>query len=311
MQSSSRYSSLFLSLTLILTLSSLPVFSQPSGDGSPDSGGSMSGRIRRHMNNDPETEGGGQGMGMNRRQQMRQKLMQMPPEQRQMFLQRMQERRQGGMPMQNWQPIERGPGNPGNLESPPGMEMEPGMGQEGMGQEGMGPGGMRQGGMRPGGMRQGGMRQGGMRPGAMRQGGMRQGFGGLHRGPLDLSQLNLTEKQKSSILTLRSKHSEQAKSLQRTLRGKRMEMRNMLFAPDLNKKVLMEKRNEVRGLQNQLDDIMMDDFLGIRSVLSEEQIKKLSQTNLDLPQKRKSAEAQPKFPGPGPNTNPGPEPDMQ
>lgn len=298
MQSSSRYSSLFLSLTLILTLSSLPVLAQPSGEGSPDSGGSMSGRIRRHMNNDPETEGGGQGMGMNRRQQMRQKLMQMPPEQRQMFLQRMQERRQGGMPMQNWQPIERGPGN---LESPPGMEMEPGMGQEGM----------RPGGMRQGGMRQGGMRQGGMRPGAMRQGGMRQGFGGLHRGPLDLSQLNLTDKQRNSILTLRSKHSEQAKSLQRTLRGKRMEMRNMLFAPDLNKKVLMEKRNEVRGLQNQLDDIMMDDFLGIRSVLSEEQIKKLAETNLNSPQKRKSAEAQPKFPGPGTGPGPGDEPDMQ
>ncbi|MCW5824020.1 MAG: periplasmic heavy metal sensor [Cyanobacteria bacterium TGS_CYA1] len=210
-------------------------------------------------------DGGGEPQNnMRGGQRWRQKMMNMPPEKRELFMQRLRERRQGQeFPAQQFmQELPGGQGAPGG----------PGIGNfQGREQFANQRGGMRK------------------RPG----GGGRQGFGFGGRA-LDLSQLNLTEKQKSDILTMRAKHSEQAKSIQKNLRGKRMELRNMLFSPDLNRKALQEKRNELRGLQNQIDDIMIDDFLGVRSVLNEDQIKRLAETNLPNQKRKTSAEIQPK-----------------
>lgn len=208
-----------------------------------------------------EEDGGQMQNGMRGGQRWREKMMNMPPEKREMFMQRLRERRGP-----DFQP---GPPNqPGQLNQP-GQFAQPGQDNP---EHQFAPG--RRGGLR---------KQGG--------GGGRQGFGFGGR-PLDLTQLNLSEKQKSDILALRAKHSEQAKSIQKNLRGKRMELRNMLFSQDLNRKALQDKRNELRGLQNQMDDIVIDDFLGVRSVLSEEQIKKLAETNMPN-SKRRTAEIQP------------------
>lgn len=230
-----------------------------------------------------EDEGGETQNGFRGGQKWRQKMMNVPPERREMFMQRMRERRgqQQNFPNQEFmqempggQAIPGTPGIPGNPGFPnnQGFPGGPGFG---------GP----PGGEQPFANRRGAMR----RPG----GGGRQGFGFGGRA-LDLTQLNLSEKQKSNILALRAKHSEQAKNIQKNLRDKRMELRNMLFSPDLNRKALQDKRNELRGLQNQMDDIMIDDFLGVRSVLSEEQIKKLAETNLPGPKRKTSAQIQPK-----------------
>ncbi|MDX2106014.1 MAG: periplasmic heavy metal sensor [Candidatus Melainabacteria bacterium] len=227
-------------------------------------------------------DGGGEPQSnMRGGQRWRQKMMNMPPEKRELFMQRLRERRQGQeFPAQQFmQEMPRGQGAQGPQDMPgqgnpngPGAPGGPGMGnfqnREQFANQ------------------RGGMRK---RPG----GGGRQGFGFGGRA-LDLSQLNLTEKQKSDILAMRAKHSEQAKSIQKNLRGKRMELRNMLFSPDLNRKALQEKRNELRGLQNQIDDIMIDDFLGVRSVLNEDQIKRLAETNLPNQKRKTSAEIQPK-----------------
>jgi Spy/CpxP family protein refolding chaperone len=211
----------------------------------------------------PVEENGGQMQGgMRGGQRWREKMMNMPPEKRELFMQRLRERR--GPDFQPGQLNQ--PGQPGQL----GQSGQPGQDnperQFAQGQRG----GLRK-------------RGGG--------GGARQGFGFGGRA-LDLTQLNLSEKQRSDILALRAKHSEQAKSIQKNLRGKRMELRNMLFSPDLNRKSLQDKRAELRGLQNQMDDIMIDDFLGVRSVLSEEQIKKMAETNMPNA-KRRTAEIQP------------------
>lgn len=208
----------------------------------------------------PVEENGGQMQGgMRGGQRWREKMMNMPPEKREMFMQRLRERR--GQDFQPGQLNE--PGQPGQLGQP---------GQDNPERQfAKGPrGGLKK-------------RGGG--------GGARQGFGFGGRA-LDLTQLNLSEKQRSDILALRAKHSEQAKSIQKNLRGKRMELRNMLFSPDLNRKSLQDRRAELRGLQNQMDDIMIDDFLGVRSVLNEEQIKKMAETNMPNA-KRRTAEIQP------------------
>jgi len=205
-----------------------------------------------------EEDGGHMQGGMQGGQRWREKMMNMPPEKREMFMQRIRERRDPDFQ----------PGQPGQL-NPPGQMGQPGQDNP----------------ERPFAQNQrGGLRKRG-------GGGARKGFGFGGR-PLDLTQLNLSEKQKSDILAMRAKHSEQAKSIQKNLRGKKMELRNMLFSPDLNRKTLQDKRTELRGLQNQMDDIMIEDFLGVRSVLNEEQIKKLAETNMPTA-KRRTAEIQP------------------
>jgi len=205
-------------------------------------------------------------------QRWRQKMMNLPPEKREAFLQRVRERRGQGQNFQTQEFMQDVPA-PGPNASP--VQMGPG---PGIGINPEQPFNPNRGGMRK--------RQGGGNGG--RQG---FGFGGK---ALDLSQLNLSEKQKGDILSLRAKHSEHAKSIQKNLRGKRMELRTMLFSPDLNRKALQDKRNELRGLQNQMDDIMIEDFLGVRSVLSEEQIKRLAETNMPNVKRKAATQVQPK-----------------
>lgn len=104
---------------------------------------------------------------------------------------------------------------------------------------------------------------------------MGMGMGGMGRNPLNLSALDLSEEQKSKIKTLRTQAQTKAKDLQNSLRAKRMEMRDMLFDPDASVKQIKAKHEEVRKIQEQVEGLMIDDFLSIRSVLTPEQKKKL------------------------------------
>ncbi len=107
-------------------------------------------------------------------------------------------------------------------------------------------------------------------------GGMGMGGGmGIGRNPLNLTALNLTEDQKNKIKTMRTQAQTKAKDLQNSLRTKRMEMRDMLFDPDASVKQIKAKHEEVRKIQEQVEGLMIDDFLSIRSVLTPEQKKKL------------------------------------
>lgn len=105
--------------------------------------------------------------------------------------------------------------------------------------------------------------------------GMGMGMAGMGRNPLNLAALNLTEEQKNKIKTSRTQSQAKAKELQGSLRTKRMEMRDMLFDPDASVKQIKAKHEEVRKIQEQVEGLMIDDFLSIRSVLTAEQKKKL------------------------------------
>ena len=108
-----------------------------------------------------------------------------------------------------------------------------------------------------------------------RGGGMGMGMGGMGRNPLNLASLNLTEEQKNKIKTMRTQSQAKAKELQQSLKSKRMEMRDMLFDPSVSIKQIKAKHAELRQTQDQVESLMIDDFLSIRSVLTPEQMKKL------------------------------------
>jgi Spy/CpxP family protein refolding chaperone len=108
--------------------------------------------------------------------------------------------------------------------------------------------------------------------GTMAGRGMKGGFGG---GPLDLSELNLSEEQKSRILAHRQKTKGKAKEVMQALKGKRLEFKEMMFDPEISAAQIRTKRSEMRSLQDEAEAIKLDDFLSIRTVLTAEQLKKL------------------------------------
>lgn len=112
------------------------------------------------------------------------------------------------------------------------------------------------------------------------QGGARRGFGGRGGFPggkraLDLTALNLTEEQKGKIQQLRSRTSTRARDLRRKLMSGGQELRDMMFDPAASDETIRAKGRELRKLHEQVEDIKLDDFLSIRSVLTAEQRKHL------------------------------------
>ena len=109
------------------------------------------------------------------------------------------------------------------------------------------------------------------RPGG---GGLGQ-FGGFGRGPLDLSVLNLSEDQKNKIKTMRQNTAGKAKNLKVAIKKSRGEMFDMMFDPETTDSALKAKHAEVRKLQGELGDLMIQDFLSIKGVLTGDQLKHL------------------------------------
>jgi Spy/CpxP family protein refolding chaperone len=99
--------------------------------------------------------------------------------------------------------------------------------------------------------------------------------GGMNRSPLDLSQLNLTDEQKTRITEQRSKAKGQAKELQAAIKVKRLEMRDMMFDPAYSPEQIRAKRAELRKVQEQAEMLMLNDFLSMRSVLTADQLRRL------------------------------------
>lgn len=99
--------------------------------------------------------------------------------------------------------------------------------------------------------------------------------GGMNRAPLDLSQLNLTDEQKTRITEQRSKAKGQAKELQAAIKVKRLEMRDMMFDPSFSPEQIRAKRAELRKVQEQAEMLMLNDFLSMRSVLTADQLRRL------------------------------------
>jgi Spy/CpxP family protein refolding chaperone len=94
-------------------------------------------------------------------------------------------------------------------------------------------------------------------------------------GPLNFQKLGLSEEQKNKIRDLRSKNSGRARELRSALRDGRTEMRQLLFSPDATEAQIKSKRRALRQMQDQMEEMQIDDFLSMRSVLTVEQRKRL------------------------------------
>ncbi len=117
-------------------------------------------------------------------------------------------------------------------------------------------------------------------PGVGRRGGgmgrMSSFSGSMGRGgALNLSELNLTEEQKTRIKTMRTQTQLKAKELQKDLKTRRAEMRDLLFEPNSTAEQIKAKHSELKQTQEQVENLMINDFIAIRSVLTAEQKKRL------------------------------------
>lgn len=93
--------------------------------------------------------------------------------------------------------------------------------------------------------------------------------------PINLQALGLSEAQRQQIRQLRKKNSVTARQLRQSLRQKRQEMRALMFDPNATASQIRSKRHELRQMQDQMEDIQIEDFLSLRSVLTPEQRRRL------------------------------------
>lgn len=258
------------------------VAQRPDPGSGGDSGSGMSERIRKYMG---EGEGGGGGdVGerggdmQSRRQRMRQKFMEMSPEERERFQQKMRQRRGGGGGGGNFPGMEGMPGGPdGQPPFPPPGGGEPGFPGDGgppgfAGHDGGPPFGP------PGGGGFGGPGKGGQKGvrnySSSSKGGGKQWLG---RAPLDLTVLNLTQEQKTQIQAMRTKNGQKVKAIHSSLKGRRDRFKDMLFDPAASTEEILAARKEITKLQAQAEDVMLNDFLSIRKLLTKEQMALLPQ----------------------------------
>lgn len=235
---------------------------------SPGGAGNMSGRFRKYMQAGDEFPGAGgggpdngiRGGGMRRRFQ--EKLQGMSPDERRQFVQQLRQRRgQGGGDML-----------PGAMpDVAPGQGQGPGGAGHGGGGE-MIPGGDMRRGLRGHNAMGGGPGRAGSRN---RSGGMQGGRQWFGRQPIRLDRLNLSEKQKQRIQAMRLGNATRAREVNKQLRSKRAHLKEMLFDPGASQAQILEQQAEYSNLRNQADEIMLNDFLGIRSVLTKEQLDRL------------------------------------
>lgn len=246
-----------------------------SGGAAGKSNSGMSDRLRKYMGEDGPPPGGpgrppgpprpGQGpddVGGGGRERMRQMFQQMPPEKRDQILQEMKERRMR----------KRGVSDGANSGGTDNRFMN--------GPEGGPDGGPAFGGRGSGteyGFKRGGSRRNFGGPGDR---GMKGGklFG---REPLDLTVLNLTADQKAKIQSMRTVDGQKSRQIQAELRQRRDKFKDMLFDPAATPEQIMSTHKEINKLQSQTQDIMLNDFLGIRKLLTKEQLELLPQVRPD------------------------------
>jgi periplasmic protein CpxP/Spy len=106
---------------------------------------------------------------------------------------------------------------------------------------------------------------------------MPSGTKGDKFGRLDLTPLGLTSEQKQKIQALRRDAGKRSRELHAVLRAKKEDLMNATFDPDQSESAIRDKRDAVRALHQQLEDLMFDEIMAIRSMLSPEQKKHLSE----------------------------------
>jgi Spy/CpxP family protein refolding chaperone len=105
--------------------------------------------------------------------------------------------------------------------------------------------------------------------------GERMGWGGMRRG--FLSQLNLTDDQKSKMKQIRESFAERNKPLREQLRAKRQELRQASEGGTFNEALATQKLTEMAGLQAKLMGEEFKLHQEMQSVLTAEQKARLEQ----------------------------------
>jgi Spy/CpxP family protein refolding chaperone len=96
-------------------------------------------------------------------------------------------------------------------------------------------------------------------------------------GLVDLTPLNLSQDQKQKIQEMRRETGRKVKDLRKTLKAKRDDLFSAAFDPDTTEAAIREKREVVRSLHEQVEDLMFDDLMAMRNMLTPEQKKHLSE----------------------------------
>lgn len=124
--------------------------------------------------------------------------------------------------------------------------------------------------------------RGGPEQGQFRRAGGGGGMNGMG-GPIDLRPLNLSEEQRQKIQAMRNTTAENVRQVRTSLRSLRGQMKDMMFDPKATDTQIREKRREVRALQDKMDELLVNDFLKMRAVLTKEQLSHLPESK---PQQR-------------------------
>lgn len=111
----------------------------------------------------------------------------------------------------------------------------------------------------------------------MRQRGRAGGGMGGVVGPIDLRPLNLSEEQRQKIQVQRQATAENVKQVRANLRSVRGQLKDMMFDPKATDTQIKEKRHEVRAMQDKMDELLVNDFLKMRAVLTKEQLGHLAE----------------------------------
>jgi Spy/CpxP family protein refolding chaperone len=96
--------------------------------------------------------------------------------------------------------------------------------------------------------------------------------------PLDFSLLNLTEEQKTKIKGIRDRNAARAKELHQSLVAKGGEFRDLIFSETATNDQITAKRDEMKPLKDESENLRLSDFLAIRGVLTAEQRKKWAES---------------------------------
>jgi len=83
---------------------------------------------------------------------------------------------------------------------------------------------------------------------------------------------NLTPEQRTKFQELRQKFNEETAQLRGTILTKRVELQSLWTNPKADPKAIMDKEKELRDLQNQIRDKVVQSKLEARKILSPEQI---------------------------------------
>jgi Spy/CpxP family protein refolding chaperone len=99
------------------------------------------------------------------------------------------------------------------------------------------------------------------------------GFGPRHGGMFSCPQVsNLTPEQNTKFQELRRKLNEETTPLRGTILSKRLELQSLWTDPKADAKAITDKEKELRDLQNQMRDKMVQFRLEARNILTPEQL---------------------------------------